>query len=115
MAAEIVAAIPEYGHLLEGPNARVIKIGIEQSIATFLDRVAAPTATTSLRDRPLPPVRPLRGVRGPQRLDNLQAAYRIGCQVALRRVRRSSRAAKATACPRLLHADLRRRPVRLYR
>lgn len=86
MAAEIVSAIPEYGHLLEGPNSRVIRFGIEQSIASFVDRVAAPTATTSLRDDLCRRFGRYEAYEG-RSLDNLQAAYRIGCQVALRRVR----------------------------
>ncbi|MER5635384.1 helix-turn-helix domain-containing protein [Kitasatospora sp. NPDC002227] len=86
MASEIVAAIPEYGELLEGPNARVIRVGIEQNIATFVDQIAAPTATTSLRDEICRRFGRFEAYEG-RSLDMLQAAYRIGCQVALRRVR----------------------------
>ncbi|WP_441248895.1 PucR family transcriptional regulator [Kitasatospora sp. McL0602] len=86
MASEIVAAIPEYGQLLEGPNARVIRVGIEQNIATFVDQIAAPTATTSLRDDICRRFGRFEAYEG-RSLDMLQAAYRIGCQVALRRVR----------------------------
>jgi len=104
MAAEIVATIPEYGHLLEGPNARVIKIGIEQSIATFLDRVAAPTATTALRDDLCRRFGRFEAYEG-RSLDNLQAAYRIGCQVALRRVRIVGRRYSLSASFMLTFAD----------
>ncbi|MEW1862717.1 helix-turn-helix domain-containing protein [Streptomyces sp. NPDC088194] len=104
MAAEIVAAIPEYGHLLEGPNSRVIKIGIEQSIATFVDRVAAPTATTSLRDDLCRRFGRFEAYEG-RSLDNLQAAYRIGCQVALRRVRTVGRRYNLSASFMLTFAD----------
>ncbi|AUG81155.1 hypothetical protein CFP65_6502 [Kitasatospora sp. MMS16-BH015] len=86
MASEIVAAIPEYGELLEGPNARVIWVGIEQNIATFVDQIAAPAATTSLRDEICRRFGRFEAYEG-RSLDMLQAAYRIGCQVALRRVR----------------------------
>ncbi|WP_051950622.1 helix-turn-helix domain-containing protein [Actinacidiphila yeochonensis] len=104
MAAEIVAAIPEYGHLLEGPNSRVIRIGIEQSIATFVDRVAAPTATTSLRDDLCRRFGRYEAYEG-RSLDNLQAAYRIGCQVALRRVRAVGRRYNLSAGFMLTFAD----------
>jgi hypothetical protein len=104
MAAEIVTAIPEYGHLLEGPNSRVIKIGIEQSIATFVDRVAAPTATTALRDDLCRRFGRFEAYEG-RSLDNLQAAYRIGCQVALRRVRTVARRYHLSASFMLTFAD----------
>jgi hypothetical protein len=104
MAAEIVTSIPEYGHLLEGPNSRVIKIGIEQSIATFVDRVAAPAATTALRDDLCRRFGRFEAYEG-RSLDNLQAAYRIGCQVALRRVRTVGRRYNLSASFMLTFAD----------
>jgi hypothetical protein len=104
MAAEIVTAIPEYGPLLEGPNARVIKFGIEQSIATFVDRVAAPTATTALRDDLCRQFGRFEAYEG-RSLDNLQTAYRIGCQVALRRVRTVGRRYSLSASFMLTFAD----------
>jgi hypothetical protein len=105
MAAEIVAAIPEYGELLRGPNARVIKIGIEQNITTFVDRVAAPTGTTTaLRDNLCRQFGRYEAYEG-RSLDNLQAAYRIGCQVALRRVRTIGRRYSLSASFMLSFAD----------
>ncbi|MGW5349235.1 PucR family transcriptional regulator [Streptomyces sp. NPDC004031] len=104
MAAEIVAAIPEYGHLLEGPNSKVIRFGIEQSIASFVDRVAAPTATTAQRDDLCRRFGRYEAYEG-RSLDNLQAAYRIGCQVALRRVRAVSRRYNLSAAFMLTFAD----------
>ncbi|MFG2820846.1 PucR family transcriptional regulator [Kitasatospora sp. NPDC048365] len=86
MASEIVAAIPEYAELLDGPNARVIRVGIEQNIATFVDQIAAPTATTSLRDEICRRFGRFEAYEG-RSLDMLQTAYRIGCQVGLRRAR----------------------------
>lgn len=104
MAAEIVAAIPEYGELLEGPNARVMRIGIEQSIATFVDRVAAPAATTALRDDLCRQFGRFEAYEG-RSLDKLQAAYRIGCQVALRRARVLGRRYNLSASFMLSFAD----------
>jgi len=104
MAAEIVTAIPEYGHLLEGPNSRVIKIGIEQSITGFIDRVASPATATSLRDDLCRRFGRFEAYEG-RSLDNLQAAYRIGCQVALRRVRTVARRYNLSASFMLTFAD----------
>ncbi|WP_374204041.1 helix-turn-helix domain-containing protein [Streptomyces sp. HPF1205] len=104
MAAEIVAAIPEYAELLQGPNARVMRIGIEQAIATFVDRVAAPAATTALRDELCRQFGRYEAFEG-RSLDNLQAAYRIGCQVALRRARTVGRRYSLSASFMLSFAD----------
>ncbi|MEV6010273.1 helix-turn-helix domain-containing protein [Streptomyces sp. NPDC051976] len=104
MATEIVTTIPEYGHLMEGPNARVVRIGIEQAIATFVDRVAAPTATTALRDDLCRQFGRFEAYEG-RSLDNLQAAYRVGCQVALRRVRSVGRRYNLSASFMLTFAD----------
>ncbi|MCL2551633.1 MAG: helix-turn-helix domain-containing protein [Actinomycetia bacterium] len=104
MAAEIVAAIPEYGVLLDGPNGRVIKFGIEQSVAAFVDRVAAPTATSALRDDLCRQFGRFEAYEG-RSLDSLQAAYRIGCQVALRRVRTVGRRYNLSASFMLTFAD----------
>ncbi|GAA4987310.1 hypothetical protein ACFQMG_05985 [Kitasatospora paranensis] len=85
MATEIVAAIPEYRELLDGPNARLIRMGIKQNVATFVD-LAAPTATTALRDDMYRRFGRFEAYEG-RSLDMLQDAYRPGCQVALRRAR----------------------------
>ncbi|MFI5533794.1 helix-turn-helix domain-containing protein [Kitasatospora sp. NPDC051853] len=104
MAAEIVATIPEYRELLEGPAARVIRVGIEQNIATFVDQVAAPTATTSLRDEICRRFGRHEALEG-RSLDMLQDAYRIGCQVALRRVRAVGRRHNLSATVLMAFAD----------
>ncbi|MER5862786.1 helix-turn-helix domain-containing protein [Kitasatospora sp. NPDC002040] len=104
MAAEIVGVIPEYRELLEGPNARVIRVGIEQNVATFVDQVAAPTATTSLRDEICRRFGRHEAFEG-RSLDMLQDAYRIGCQVALRRVRTVGRRHNLSAAVLMAFAD----------
>ncbi|MFJ9522842.1 helix-turn-helix domain-containing protein [Kitasatospora sp. NPDC101801] len=104
MAAEIVGVIPEYRELLEGPNAKVIRVGIEQNVATFVDQVAAPTATTSLRDEICRRFGRHEAFEG-RSLDMLQDAYRIGCQVALRRVRTVGRRHNLSAAVLMAFAD----------
>ncbi|MEU9129684.1 helix-turn-helix domain-containing protein [Kitasatospora sp. NPDC048540] len=104
MAAEIVTVIPEYRELLEGPNARVIRVGIEQNIATFVDQVAAPAATTALRDEICRGFGRHEAYEG-RSLDMLHDAYRIGCQVALRRVRTVGRRYNLSATVLMAFAD----------
>ena len=104
MASEIVAAIPEYRELLEGPAARVIRVGIEQNVATFVDHVAAPTATTALRDEMCRRFGRFEAYEG-RSLDMLQDAYRIGCQVALRRARAVGRRYNLSATVLMSFAD----------
>ncbi|OKI30783.1 PucR family transcriptional regulator [Streptomyces sp. CB03911] len=104
MASEIVAAIPEYKPLMEGPNARVIRLGIEQNIAAFVDQIAVPTATTVLRDDICRRFGRFEAYEG-RSLDMLQEAYRIGCQTALRRARTLGRRYNLSATVMLSFAD----------
>ncbi|MFB7664356.1 helix-turn-helix domain-containing protein [Kitasatospora sp. NPDC056138] len=104
MASEIVAAIPEYAELLSGPSAKVIRVGIEQNIATFVDRIAAPTATTALRDEMCRRFGRYEAYEG-RSLDMLQDAYRIGCQVALRRARSVGKRYNLSATVLMAFAD----------
>ncbi|MFC5910720.1 PucR family transcriptional regulator [Streptacidiphilus monticola] len=84
MAAEIAGAIPEYGAFINGPEAHVIRLGIEQNIAAFVDQIAMPNSATELRDEICRRFGRFEAYQG-RSLDALQDAYRIGCQVALRR------------------------------
>ncbi|MFC9327644.1 helix-turn-helix domain-containing protein [Kitasatospora sp. NPDC057015] len=104
MASEIVAAIPEYKPLMEGPNARVIRLGIEQNIAAFVDQIAVPTATTVLRDDICRRFGRFEAYEG-RSLDMLQEAYRIGCQTALRRARTLGKRYNLSATVMLSFAD----------
>ena len=83
MADEIVAALPEYRHLLEGPDAELVHLGIKQNVTAFVNQVAAPHANTELRDEICRSFGRFEAYQG-RSLDVLQDAYRIGCQVALR-------------------------------
>ncbi|WP_371483004.1 helix-turn-helix domain-containing protein [Kitasatospora sp. NBC_00315] len=104
MAAEIVSAIPEYKPLMDGPNARVIRLGIEQNIAAFVDQIAVPTATTVLRDDICRRFGRFEAYEG-RSLDMLQEAYRIGCQTALRRARTLGKRYNLSATVMLAFAD----------
>nr|WP_202447424.1 helix-turn-helix domain-containing protein [Streptomyces sp. SID5468] len=104
MTAEIAAAVPEYAPLFDGPYGRIIRVGIEQNIATFVDQIAAPTATTALRDDICQQFGRFEAYEG-RSLDNLHTAYRIGCQVALRRARTVGRRHNLSATVILAFAD----------
>ena len=50
IGVEVTRAYPEYARLLSGPNGQAIRVGVEQSLSAFVDLVAEPTSSTSLRD-----------------------------------------------------------------
>lgn len=104
MANEIVAAIPEYGELVNGPEANIVRLGIEQNVAVFVDQIAMPTASTELRDEICRRFGRAEAYQG-RSLDTLQDAYRIGCQVALRRARVVGRRYRLSATVLMSFAD----------
>lgn len=104
MAAEIVAAIPEYAQLFNGSGAKAIRVGIAQNVATFVDQIAAPSSTTTLRDELCRQFGRFEAYEG-RTLDMLQDAYRICCQVALRRARTVGKRYNLSASFMLSFAD----------
>ncbi len=50
IGVEVTRAYPEYARLLDGPNGQAIRVGVEQSLSSFVDLVAEPTSSTALRD-----------------------------------------------------------------
>ncbi len=104
MAEEIVAALPEYRHLLEGPDAELVHLGIKQNVTAFVNQVAAPHANTELRDEICRSFGRFEAYQG-RSLDVLQDAYRIGCQVALRRAREVGHRYRLSAAVLMSFAD----------
>ncbi|GAA4291023.1 PucR family transcriptional regulator [Actinomadura luteofluorescens] len=87
IVAEIRRAIPEYARPLDGPYGHVLRLGVERNLAVFAERIAAPGGPPSGDDsagtaRMLGQYEAHEG----RSMDSLQAAYRIGGQVAWRRV-----------------------------
>ncbi|SNS23900.1 helix-turn-helix domain-containing protein [Actinomadura mexicana] len=87
IVAEIRRAIPEYARPLDGPYGHVLRLGVERSLAVFTERIAAPSGSPAGEDsagtaRMLGQYEAHEG----RSMDSLQAAYRIGGQVAWRRV-----------------------------
>lgn len=77
--------IPEYARSMDGPYGDALRTGVAQSLKAFIDRVADPSAPTGERDATCRLLGELEAGEG-RSLDDLQAAYRIGCQVAWRRM-----------------------------
>lgn len=86
MASEIMVSIPEYAAVLNGPLAQAVQSGIEQNITTFVDLIATPGMSTAVRDDLCREFGRLEAYEG-RSLDSLTSAYRLGCQIALRRAR----------------------------
>ncbi|HEU5026349.1 MAG TPA: helix-turn-helix domain-containing protein [Spirillospora sp.] len=92
IVAEIRRAIPEYARPIDGPYGHVLRISVEHSLSAFVDRVAAPPGTPpgvpAVNDGSAGTARMLGQYEAHEgrSMDSLQAAYRIGGQVAWRRV-----------------------------
>ncbi|MQY04785.1 helix-turn-helix domain-containing protein [Actinomadura macrotermitis] len=81
--AEIRRAVPEYAGPLDGPYGQVLRAAVRQNLASFVDQVAGgPRAVHADGARRLGRYEAREG----RSLDCLQAAYRIGGQVAWRRI-----------------------------
>lgn len=87
IGVEVTRAYPEYARLLDGPNGQAIRVGVEQSLASFVDLVAEPTTSTTLRDDMCRRFGRFEAYEG-RTMDALQGAYRLGARVALRRAKK---------------------------
>jgi hypothetical protein len=81
---EIRRAIPEYARPMDGPYGRVQRMGVSQVLATFVELITDPAASSDHRDVVCRKLGEYEQAEG-RSLDSLQAAYRIGAQVAWRR------------------------------
>jgi len=81
---EVRRAIPEYARPMDGPYGRVLKMGVGQALAAFVDLLTDPDAPLDHRDEVCRKLGEYEAVEG-RSLDSLQAAYRIGAHVAWRR------------------------------
>ncbi|TDC48579.1 PucR family transcriptional regulator [Actinomadura sp. KC345] len=88
IVAEIRRAIPEYARPLDGPYGHVLRLSVEHSLAAFVDRVAAVPGVPAISRDSVGTARMLGQYEAHEgrSMDCLQAAYRIGGQVAWRRV-----------------------------
>jgi hypothetical protein len=82
--AEVRRAIPEYARPMDGPYGRVLRMGVGQALATFVDLIVDPAAPRDHRDEVCRKLGEYEEAEG-RSLDSLQAAYRIGAHVSWRR------------------------------
>jgi hypothetical protein len=82
---EVRRSIPEYGRPLKDPYVEALRIGVERALADFVDRVANPLAPRERHHETYRRLGRFEAQEG-RTLDTLQAALRIGAQVAWRRV-----------------------------
>ncbi|AHH98413.1 helix-turn-helix domain-containing protein [Kutzneria albida] len=79
----IRAAIPEYARPMDGCYGQAIKLGVNQALAQFVDRIADPNTPRDASAEVYRQLGRLEASEG-RSLDLLQAAYRIGTRVAWR-------------------------------
>ena len=82
--AEIRRAIPEYARPMDGPYGEALRLGVHQTLTTFVDLVADPSAPRDSMQEVCRRLGQYEAWEG-RSLDSLQAAYRVGSQVAWRR------------------------------
>ncbi|MEU9203772.1 helix-turn-helix domain-containing protein [Streptomyces sp. NPDC048332] len=104
IGVEVTRAYPEYARLLSGPNGQAIRVGVEQSLASFVDLVAEPSTSTSLRDDMCRRFGRFEAYEG-RTMETLQGAYRLGARVALRRVKKVGRSYSFSPTLMLSFAD----------
>ncbi|MEV7569478.1 helix-turn-helix domain-containing protein [Streptomyces tanashiensis] len=83
---EVQRTYPVYAHLFNGPHSDAIRQGVEQALAAFVERVAAPGTKSALRDELLRKFGRVEAYEG-RDLECLQGAYRLGARIALRRAK----------------------------
>ncbi|MGW2653825.1 PucR family transcriptional regulator [Streptomyces sp. NPDC001478] len=104
IGVEVTRAYPEYARLLSGPNGQAIRVGVEQSLASFVDLIAEPASSTSLRDDMCRRFGRFEAYEG-RTMETLQGAYRLGARVALRRAKKVGRSYNFSPTLMLSFAD----------
>ncbi|GAA3008708.1 hypothetical protein Sfulv_52750 [Streptomyces fulvorobeus] len=104
IGVEVTRAYPEYARLLNGPNGQAIRVGVEQSLASFVDLVAEPSTSTTVRDDMCRRFGRFEAYEG-RTMETLQGAYRLGARVALRRAKKVGRSFKFSPMLMLSFAD----------
>lgn len=104
IGVEVTRAYPEYARLLSGPNGQAIRVGVEQSLSSFVDLVAEPSTSTLLRDDMCRRFGRFEAYEG-RTMEKLQGAYRLGARVALRRAKKVGRSHNFSPTLMLSFAD----------
>ena len=100
LADEMITAIrdkiPEYARPIDGPYGQIMRTGVEQALASFVDLVADPGMSLADRDEVARMLGRHEAEEG-RSLDSLQMAYRIGAQLAWHRVMEVGREASLSS------------------
>ncbi|MFI6863706.1 helix-turn-helix domain-containing protein [Streptomyces sp. NPDC050421] len=104
IGVEVTRAYPEYARLLSGPNGQAIRVGVERSLSSFVDLVAEPSTSTSLRDDMCRRFGRFEAYEG-RTMETLQGAYRLGARIALRRAKKVGRSYNFSPTLMLSFAD----------
>ena len=96
--------IPEFARPIDGPYGQIMRTGVEQALTSFVDRIADPGAPLGHRDEVARMLGRHQAEEG-RSLDSLQAAYRVGSQVAWQRAMEVGREAELDAAVMSLLAD----------
>nr|WSW65317.1 helix-turn-helix domain-containing protein [Streptomyces sp. NBC_00995] len=104
IGVEVTRAYPEYARLLDGSNGQALRVGVEQSLSSFVDLVAEPTTSTTLRDEMCRRFGRFEAYEG-RSMEALQGAYRLGARVALRRAKKVGRSYSFSPALMLSFAD----------
>jgi hypothetical protein len=101
---EIRRTIPEYARPLDGPYGHAMRIGVEQALTYFVDRVADPAASPDRLDDVCRKLGQNEALEG-RSLDSLQAAFRVGIRLAWQRLMRMGRRHQLSSSVMSLLAD----------
>ncbi|MGH3239829.1 MAG: PucR family transcriptional regulator, partial [Spirillospora sp.] len=82
---EVRRSVPEYGRQEGTPRPAAFRVTVEQAMAAFVDQVSGSRDSYERRDELCRELGRSEAYQG-RSLDALQAAYRVGVQVAWRRV-----------------------------
>ncbi len=108
LAEDIIMAIrdkiPEFARPIDGPYGQIMRIGVEQALTSFVDRIADPGTSLTHRDEVARMLGRHQAEEG-RSLDSLQAAYRVGSQVAWHRAMAVGHEAELDAAVMSLLAD----------
>jgi DNA-binding CsgD family transcriptional regulator len=108
LADEIITRIrdeiPEYARSMDGPYGKILRLAVEQALASFVGIVADPAMSRGHRDDLCRKLGRYEAEEG-RSLDSLQAAYRIGGHVAWHRVMVLGQACKLSSSIMSLLAD----------
>jgi hypothetical protein len=87
--SEIQRIVPEYARSMEGPYGQTLREGVTQSLKTFIDLIADPSAPRDAQDETCRQLGRYEAEEG-RSMDSLLTAYRVGCQVSWRRLMKLS-------------------------